>query len=331
MKAFLLFCFFLSWFPFCLTAFAHESRPVYIKIEEKKPGEYMVQWKVPRVLPPSAMPVSVLPDNCIAGGKPVVMQQANAFLNRQMYRCAGSIMGQEVGIRYPIHNPSLSTIIQIELLSGKRYTPVLGPGESSWLVPEKEEAARIARQYIILGIRHIIEGIDHLFFVFGLLLLSGTFGILIKTVTSFTLGHSISLALATFGLVHVPAAPLGATIALSIVFLAVELVRLHKGGHSLTIGHPWVVAFGFGLVHGLGFATALVDIGLPESSIPLVLLFFNIGVEIGQLMFIFLVLMLRASCRKLAFRIPAKTELLPAYTIGSLAAFWFVRRLTVMF
>jgi hypothetical protein len=186
------------------------------------------------------------------------------------------------------------------------------------------------RAYLRLGIEHILLGVDHLLFVFGLLLLSKGFKLLLKTITSFTVGHSISLALATLGVVHVPAPPLNAAIALSIVFLAAELVRAYRGQRTVTTRRPWLVSFAFGLIHGLGFASALVSLGLPESAIPLALLFFNIGVEIGQVLFIVVVLALLASWRKMEMRLPAWGRQLPAYAMGSIASLWFVGRFVAM-
>ena len=164
-----------------------------------------------------------------------------------------------------------------------------------------------------------------------MLLLSKGFRLLLKTITSFTVGHSISLALATLGLVNVPAPPLNAAIALSIVFLAAELVRAGRGETSVTIRRPWLVSFAFGLIHGLGFASALVSLGLPQSAVPLALLFFNIGVEIGQVLFILIALALLASWRRMELRLPAWGEPLPAYAMGSIAAVWFVGRFVAMF
>jgi hypothetical protein len=174
-------------------------------------------------------------------------------------------------------------------------------------------------------------GIDHLLFVLGLLLLSRTKWLLIKTITSFTVGHSISLALATLGFIYVPEKPLSAVIALSIVFLGWELVRAQKGRSSLTIRNPWLVSFFFGIIHGIGFAGGLINLGIPESAIPLALLFFNIGVELGQLGFILVVLAFAASVRKLEFKTPQWSAPMPAYIIGSFAAYWFIGRIVIMF
>jgi hypothetical protein len=222
-------------------------------------------------------------------------------------------------------------LLKVTLSDGTQITQLLRP-ESATLEISGDAAGRVAvRDYLRMGIEHILLGVDHLLFVFGLLLLSKGFKLLLKTITSFTVGHSISLALATLGVVNVPAGPLNAAIALSIVFLAAELLRARRGNRSVTIRRPWLVSFAFGLIHGLGFASALVALGLTKSVIPLALLFFNIGVEIGQVLFILVVLALLASWRRMEVRLPAWGEPLPAYGMGSIAALWFVGRFVAMF
>jgi hydrogenase/urease accessory protein HupE len=187
-------------------------------------------------------------------------------------------------------------------------------------------AADAARRYVALGIEHILVGIDHLLFVLGLLLIVSGPWMLIKTITAFTLAHSITLALATLGFVDLPSGPVEAAIALSIVFLGAEILRARQGRPGLTTRRPWVVAFAFGLLHGLGFAGALTAIGLPPGEIPLALLFFNVGVEIGQLMFVAAFLALACVLRQLQVIWPRWAEPLPAYAIGTVAAFWFIER-----
>ena len=182
----------------------------------------------------------------------------------------------------------------------------------------------------MLGIEHILGGFDHLLFVLGLLLIVRSTRLLIKTITAFTLAHSVTLAMATLGFVHVPQAPVEAVIALSIIFLASELAKQHRGETGLTTRAPWIVALTFGLLHGFGFAGALTEVGLPQSDIPLALLFFNVGVEVGQLMFVAGVLCVTWMIKKMKFRWPVWVEHAPAYAIGSLAAFWFIQR-TVSF
>ncbi len=199
----------------------------------------------------------------------------------------------------------------------------LQAGSGSWL--------DAANRYISLGIEHILFGLDHLLFVAGLLLLVQGALRLVKTITAFTLAHSITLALATLGVVHVRAPPVEAVIALSIVFIGVEILHARQGRYGLAVRFPWVVAFAFGLLHGLGFAGALSAVGLPQKEIPLALLFFNVGVEIGQLMFVLLVLALLWAFRRLEFRWPRWSEPLPGYAIGTAAALWFLQRTGIIF
>ncbi len=189
-------------------------------------------------------------------------------------------------------------------------------------------------RYTVLGIEHILEGIDHLLFVLGLLLIVSTPNVrvlpLIQTVTAFTVAHSLTLGLATLGFVDMPSRPVEAAIALSIVFLAMEVVRGWQGQESLTHRQPWLVAFGFGLLHGLGFAGALADVGLPQAEIPIALLFFNVGVEVGQLIFVGAVLALRWVLLRFPFAWPTWTAYAPVYLIGVTGAYWVIERVNTM-
>lgn len=184
--------------------------------------------------------------------------------------------------------------------------------------------------FLNLGVEHIWLGVDHLLFVFGLLLLVKSRWMLLKTVTAFTVAHSITLALATLGYAHLPGAPLNAAIALSILILGVEIVRSRSGETSVTTLHPWIVAFAFGLLHGFGFASGLSALGLPAADIPLALVMFNVGVEIGQVSFVLMILLLERSFRQLEIRWPRWAQALPGYTVGSLGAFWTIQRAAML-
>ena len=209
--------------------------------------------------------------------------------------------------------------------AGTIFVPLaeLQAGSGSWV--------SAAKRYTGLGVEHILLGIDHLLFVLALLLIVQGPWMLVKTITAFTLAHSITLGLATLGFVNVPPRPVEAAIALSIVFLCVEIVHAHQGRVGVTYRYPWVVAFAFGLLHGLGFAGALSEIGLPPSEIPLALLFFNIGVEVGQLMFVAAVLVLAWVIKQIQLAGDVWTRVVPAYGIGTLATYWFMQRLAVIF
>jgi hydrogenase/urease accessory protein HupE len=178
-----------------------------------------------------------------------------------------------------------------------------------------------------LGFEHILLGVDHLLFVLGLMLLVDRLGLLIKTITAFTIAHSFTLAAATLGWIGVPEAPVNAAIALSIVVVTVEVIQERRGEPSWTGRYPWAVAFGFGLLHGFGFASALTDVGLPPENVPAALLFFNVGVEIGQICFVLLVLAVLWSHRRLQAELPRWYETLGVYVMGMVASFWFISRL----
>jgi hydrogenase/urease accessory protein HupE len=195
-------------------------------------------------------------------------------------------------------------------------------GERTWYTT--------AGEYIALGFHHILQGVDHLLFVLGLLLIVKCRMMLLKTITAFTVAHSITLAIATLGYASAPLPPLNAAIALSILFLGPEIVRSWRGETSLTIRYPWVVAFLFGLLHGFGFASGLSTTGMPKVELPLALLFFNVGVELGQLVFVFTSLALVRSFQILEVRWPRIVEALPGYAVGSLGAYWTIQRTVIL-
>ncbi len=213
-------------------------------------------------------------------------------------------------------------------IDGSKSSSIIKPDEPWVSIEGQRPAWQVAWDYTLLGIEHILSGIDHLLFVLALLLIVSGVRRLVFTVTSFTLAHSITLAAATLGWVWVPGPPVEAVIALSILFLASELVKINRGAQSLTARYPWLVAFAFGLLHGFGFAGALSQVGLPQNEIPLALLMFNVGVELGQLMFVMLMLAIIVALSRLRVQWPAWSRQLPAYGIGSMAAFWFIQRVS---
>lgn len=310
---------------------AHEVRPGYLEITEKEAGHYKITWKAPsrgglvlRIKP-------VLPDECRDTSMPSRRRLPGSFLERRIVTCGeDGLAGKTISIE-GLSATITDVLVRVTHANGQSQTVLLKPHSASFQVLGAQPWTLLATSYINLGIKHILYGIDHLLFVLGLLLLSKGWGMLLKTITAFTVGHSISLAMAVLGLVNVPAKPLSAAIALSIVFLARELVRARRGEMSLTIRYPWLVAFGFGLLHGLGFASALVQLGLPRSDIPLALLCFNMGVEIGQILFVAVVLALMGSLSKVDFRLPTWGKPIPVYGMGTISAFWFVGRFAAMF
>jgi hypothetical protein len=222
-------------------------------------------------------------------------------------------------------------LVRVQLLDGRSWTTIIHSSQPYVEISEPQRRLAVMGSYIVHGIRHISLGGDHLLFLLGLLLIVKDRWMLIKTVSAFTVAHSITLALATLGYANAPVVPLNAAIALSILFLGPEIVRVWRGQSSFTIRHPWVVAFAFGLLHGFGFASALTSAGLPHSELLVALLSFNVGVEIGQLSFVILVLLLERSFRTLEIHWPRVVEALPGYAVGSLGAFWTVQRVAILF
>jgi len=241
--------------------------------------------------------------------------------------CAGGLVGETVRIE-GLSATLTDVLVRLERTDGTVQIALLTPDAPNFVVEATPSAWSVTETYLALGVEHILLGIDHLLFVLALLLLVGGWRRLVATITAFTVAHSITLAVASLGFVHVPQRPVEAVIALSIVFVAAEIVHHRQGRPSLARSRPWIVAFSFGLLHGLGFAGALSEIGLPEQSIPLALLFFNVGVEIGQLLFITAMLALGAlATRALGSLRPASAwQTMCAYGIGAVAAFWTLER-----
>jgi hydrogenase/urease accessory protein HupE len=214
------------------------------------------------------------------------------------------------------------------LANGQTQTVILKPASSAFSVAGTQSGWQVFNAYMVLGIEHILFGIDHLLFVLGLLLLVRGVSLLVQTITAFTLAHSLTLAIAALGFVNVPQAPVEAVIALSILFLATELIKQRQGREGLAEKYPWLVALSFGLLHGFGFAGALAEVGLPQTAIPLALFSFNVGVEIGQLLFVAVALSVIWLLKRVRVAWPAWAEFVPAYGIGSMAAFWCIQRIS---
>ena len=323
--------FILFFFLFLVSsAIAHEVRPAYLEIKELETGRFDVRWKTPLK---GTMRLKIdpsLPEHFKTVTPPEVQVLSDAIVKHwQIQSKTGRLQGETISIE-GLNVTITDVLVHIEFLDGRSHSKILRPSESSFLVPKKETAIEIAWTYLVLGIEHIIGGIDHLLFVLALILLVKNMGLLLKTITAFTLAHSITLAVAVLGFVRVPAAPVEAVIALSILFLASELAYTRQGKERLTERYPWVVAFTFGLLHGLGFAGALSEVGLPQNEIPLALFQFNVGVEIGQIIFVTVVLLIRKGIRSIRYTWPVWAHGVPAYLIGSVAAFWCIQR-TVSF
>jgi hydrogenase/urease accessory protein HupE len=221
--------------------------------------------------------------------------------------------------------------IRVEMLDGRKWTAIARPSQPWVEIAAAQSKIQVAGMYLQQGFQHILFGVDHLLFVLGLMLIVRGRWMLLKTITAFTVAHSITLGIATLGYASVPLPPLNAAVALSILFLGPEIVRTWRGETSLTIRYPWIIAFLFGLLHGFGFASGLSTTGMPGAEIPVALLFFNVGVEFGQLFFVFLIVGLERSFRTLEINWPVWYQALPGYTVGSLGAFWTIQRTVMMF
>ncbi|MGH7495805.1 MAG: HupE/UreJ family protein [bacterium] len=312
-----------------LTARAHEMRPAYLELREAGTDTFEVLWKVPARGDLRLALHLRLPESC-AAITPVNSYHANeVFIERYTVACRGGLTGQSIFID-GLSATLTDVLVRFERADGTTQVTRLTPAAPSFVIAATPSFMELAGAYTKLGIEHILVGIDHLLFVLALLLMVEGWRRLVKTITAFTVAHSLTLALATLGFVHVPPRPVDAVIALSIIFLAAEVLRLQHGERFLTARYPWVVAFGFGLLHGLGFAGALTNLGLPRNDIPAALVFFNVGVEIGQVAFITAVLALLASFRVLEVKWPRWSARAVPYAIGSFAASWFIARLLVL-
>lgn len=309
-------------------AFAHEMRPAYLEIRETKAETYDVLWKVPGRGEDMRLGLYVeFPADCKSVTEPIGAMLNNAVTERWTIQRAGGITGGTIHIA-GLSATMTDVLVRLERLDGTTQITRLTPSAPSFVVAAAPNALEVARTYTVLGVEHILLGIDHLLFILALILITKGGWRLVKTVTAFTVSHSLTLTAATLGWVNVPPPPVEAVIALSIVFVAVEIIRQHRGKEGITARHPWVVAFSFGLMHGLGFAGALSEVGLPAKHISTALLFFSIGVETGHLLFVAVVLALIALIRRVRIPLPRWTELVPPYAIGTIAMFWVIQRVS---
>ena len=308
------------------TTLADEFRPALLEITESEPGWYAVLWKVP-LQNGKALDISPIFPGHIQQMGPASARvvQGDRIEQSTWTSETGSLVGGTIEIAGLSVLP-IDVIVQIDMANGEEHSAILRPATPSYVVPERTTKWTVAASYWKIGTIHILEGYDHLLFVLALLLIIPNLWMLFKTITAFTLAHSVSLALATLGVVNMPGAPTEAVISLSILFLAVEIVHSRKGQVTFTEQYPWVVALAFGLVHGLGFAGALAEVGLPQREIPLALLMFNVGVETGQILFVCGVLVVIALIRRMPVGWPDGSWRLMPYAIGSMAAFWTVQR-----
>jgi hydrogenase/urease accessory protein HupE len=305
---------------------AHELQPGSLEVRQLTNERYEVIWRAPIYYGKPHPATLQLPEHWQTVGEPSVRQLSDSALHRRIVNVPdGAIQGEVIRFN-DLEGTITDVFARFIWLDGTESTAIARPSHPYVDIDGQRSAWQVAGDYTALGVDHILSGYDHLTFVLALLLIVSGMRRLLVTVTSFTLAHSITLAAATLGVMWVPGPPVEATISLSILFLASELIKVNRGQASLTARYPWIVAFTFGLLHGFGFAGALNDIGLPQNEIALALLMFNVGVELGQLLFIAAILVLLMALRKVRREWPAWVYQVPAYGIGGIAAFWFINR-----
>jgi len=324
------------------TVEAHRFAPSLLKLVEITGHTYNVVWKTPTEATSNVPLRPTWPVGCVVKTENPVVREGTGTVSSWTLDCeplgTTGLVGQKLGVTGLVDNQA-SAMVMLSLSDGRSYQRVINAEAPDFLVPAQPGQSKVMTEYSVLGTEHIWGGIDHLMFVFGLLLLVGGGSRLLWTITAFTVGHSITLALVTLGLLTYPVSLIEFAIALSIFILALELTRVNQAGPhqrlSLFRSHPWSLAGGFGLLHGMGFAAALAEIGLPQSNIPLALLFFNIGIEVGQIAFVLLAIgawwLLKALLGSSVFteRIVIGQERLlpiPVYLLGSLSAMWCIER-----
>jgi hydrogenase/urease accessory protein HupE len=310
---------------------AHEVRPAYLQLHQTSAETYDVFWMVPGRGDHLRLSLYVeLPKNCSNASPPRGVVGDGAFVEEWSIKCSGGLTGGVIEIA-GLNATMTDVLVRVERMDSTTQVTRLTPAASSFTVEAAPGTAQVAGTYLHLGVQHILTGWDHLLYILAMLLLVKGWRRVILTMSAFTLTHSLTLTAAALGWVHVPQRPVEACIALSILFVASEIVRARRGQSSLTQRWPWVISFTFGLLHGFGFAGALSEVGLPQKAIPVALLFFNAGVEIGQLIFIVSIvaigMLVRKAARKITLPHPSWAWRLPPYAIGAVAAFWFIQRL----
>lgn len=310
---------------------AHPLAPALLEITELTEGRIEVAWKTSSVKVPGTNVRPILPPEC----KPVdtinVTEEAESVTSRWTMDCAGLVLvGATVAVE-DLGAASTDALLRLTMADGRTISTVLRASAPSYVIPEREHPLTVAVEYARLGVEHILGGPDHLLFVFGLVLLVGGLRELVKTVTAFTVGHSITLSLAVLGFVRYPTALIELLIALSVFVLAVELTRTDEDRPSIMKRFPWMIAGSFGLLHGLGFAGALAEVGLPSNEIPVALFAFNVGIELGQIAFVLVIVAARSLLGGLAAAAPGWVQRVPLYVMGSLAAFWCFERAAGLF
>lgn len=309
-------------------AWADYFRPAYLELVERGEGIYDVRWKTPAQSEVVVMPIKpVFPQGSKMTRPLTSAYAAGAIVMTGEVRITGGLDGKM--LRFDgLSETGNQALVRLKRLDGSEQLYKVAATDPQLAIPKEPDSIGVSARYTQLGIEHILFGFDHLLFVAALVMLVANMRMLIWTVTSFTVAHSITLALVTLDVISVPVPPVEAFIALSIMFVAIEIVRQRQGRPSLATRKPWLVAFTFGLLHGLGFASALAEVGLPQNNVPLALLFFNIGVEIGQLMFVAALLVLAAAIGRFANPMQLqRSAIAGSYAIGGLASYWLIDRI----
>jgi hydrogenase/urease accessory protein HupE len=306
-----------------LPSLAHALDPVLFELTEREDGKIDVRWKAPSAKMPGMHLVADLPPQCHRDGDASEDDLGDATVSRWVMVCDGGLVGKTIGIE---GLETTDALVRITLRDGSVDRRVLGAGHPTVTVVPAPTRSDVFRDYARLGMEHIASGIDHLLFVFGLLLLTGGTRQLFATITAFTIGHSVTLALSALQIISVPQGPAEVVIAFTIYVLAVELARDAAPDSTLLRRRPWAMAFSFGLLHGLSFAGALKAAGLPDNDVPMALLSFNVGIEIGQVIFVVLVLAAWASLDTVTRSLPRWSQRIPVYAMGTAACFWVLSR-----
>ena len=319
----------LTLLMFACQSFGDEIRMAYLNLDESTKDRFSVLFKVPLSKAGRKLDLKLnLPNSC-KNITPVKSQlMSKAYINTWQIECDGGLLGQKISVDGLLRT-NTDMLFEMKPLDLATKTTIITTNNPSYIIPNEDSSMQVITTYTSLGIIHILEGFDHLLFVFALLLIVKNIRQLIWTITAFTLAHSITLAGASLGYLSLPQQPVEAIIALSIVFLAMEVIHKRRGITGIASKAPWIVAFAFGLLHGFGFAGALSEIGLPENDVPLALLFFNVGVELGQLIFVCVVLLISFVLKQLRQEfIFEKGQLVITYFIGGLSSFWLIERVS---
>lgn len=315
---------------FSWVAQADVFRPAYLELKETSADHYNVLWRVPANGTMRLAAYVIFPEDVEKLSDPQSMLISGSYVERYKISRAGGLTGQLIAIK-GIGGGLTDVMARIERLDGTSQVERLLPERPAFEVKPPQGIGDVAWTYLVLGFEHILQGIDHLLFVLALLIIVKGSWRIVATITAFTVAHSITLVTASMGWIFAPGPPVEACIALSIVFVAAEIIHGIRRKPGLTARAPWLVAFGFGLLHGFGFASALSEMGLPQTAVPLALLMFNVGVELGQLAFVLMVFSLIGVSRSLKINWASWTHYIPPYVIGSIATYWMFDRVLIGF